>query len=204
MAWVCLSLAAVRLEHGHSPEEIRQRLSSRPGESYLRDWVYGGIDGAVTTFAVAAGVAGASLSPQIVLILGFANLLADGFSMAVANYSGTKTEREQYERLIAIEHKHIAAIPEVSGRKSGRYSRKWAFGARIWNGRSGPSVPMRAGGCRPWYWKSTDWRRSSVAGEGRLLHLRGVCLVWIDPVWCPIWPVAVSLPPRSRHQWHSC
>ena len=103
---------AVRLEHGHSPEEIRQRLSSRPGESYLRDWVYGGIDGAVTTFAVAAGVAGASLSPQIVLILGFANLLADGFSMAVANYSGTKTEREQYERLIAIEHKHIAAIPD--------------------------------------------------------------------------------------------
>ena len=100
------------MEHGHSREEIRQRLGVRPRESYLRDWVYGGIDGAVTTFAVAAGVAGASLSPQIVLILGFANLLADGFSMAVANYSGTKAEREQYERLIAIEHKHIAAIPE--------------------------------------------------------------------------------------------
>ena len=104
--------AAIPLEHGHSQEEIRQRLSSRPGESYLRDWVYGGIDGAVTTFAVAAGVAGASLSSQVVLILGFANLLADGFSMAVANYSGTKTEREQYERLLAIEHKHIAAVPE--------------------------------------------------------------------------------------------
>jgi len=79
------------LEHGHSREEIRARLSSRPRESYLRDWVYGGIDGAITTFAVAAGVAGASLSPQIVLILGFANLAADGFSMAVANYFGTKT-----------------------------------------------------------------------------------------------------------------
>jgi VIT1/CCC1 family predicted Fe2+/Mn2+ transporter len=105
--------AAVLLEHGHSPEEIRRRLGSGPpGEGYLRDWVYGGIDGAVTTFAVAAGVAGASLSPQIVLILGFANLVADGFSMAVANYSGTKTEREQYERLLAIEYKHIAAVPE--------------------------------------------------------------------------------------------
>jgi vacuolar iron transporter family protein len=104
--------ATAPLEHGHSPEEIRVRLGSRPRESYLRDWVYGGIDGAVTTFAVAAGVAGASLSPRIVLILGFANLLADGFSMAVANYSGTKVEREQYERLIAIEHKHIAAIPD--------------------------------------------------------------------------------------------
>lgn len=104
--------AAIPLEHGHSREEIRRRLGAGPNESYLRDWVYGGIDGAVTTFAVAAGVAGASLSPQIVLILGFANLLADGFSMAVANYSGTEAEREQYERLIAIEHKHIAAIPE--------------------------------------------------------------------------------------------
>jgi VIT1/CCC1 family predicted Fe2+/Mn2+ transporter len=104
--------AAVPLEHGHSREEIRQRLGSGPRESYLRDWVYGGIDGAVTTFAVAAGVAGASLSPQIVLILGFANLVADGFSMAVANYSGTKAEREQYARLLAIEHKHIAAVPD--------------------------------------------------------------------------------------------
>ena len=102
----------VRLEHGHSREEIRQRLGSRPSESYLRDWVYGGIDGAVTTFAVAAGVAGANLSPGIVLILGFANLLADGFSMAVANYSGTKTEQEQYERLIAIENKHIDTVPD--------------------------------------------------------------------------------------------
>ena len=112
MAWICLNAAISRWN-----TDIRARKSvdvwaSGPDESYLRDWVYGGIDGAVTTFAVAAGVAGANLSPQIVLILGFANLVADGFSMAVANYSGTKAEREQYERLIAIEHKHIAAIPE--------------------------------------------------------------------------------------------
>ena len=84
-------LGTTQLEHGHAPAEIRARLSSRPRESYLRDWVYGGIDGAVTTFAVVAGVAGANLSPHIALILGFANLVADGFSMAVANYSGTKT-----------------------------------------------------------------------------------------------------------------
>jgi vacuolar iron transporter family protein len=103
---------AIPLEHGHSREEVRERLSSGPRESYLRDWVYGGIDGAITTFAVAAGVAGASLSPHIVLILGSANLLADGFSMAVANYAGTKAEREQYDRLLAIEHKHIAAVPD--------------------------------------------------------------------------------------------
>lgn len=103
---------AARLEHGHTPEEIRQRLATRPTQSYLRDFVYGGIDGAVTTFAVAAGAAGADLPARIVLILGVANLVADGFSMAIANYSGTKTEREQYARLIAIEHKHIALAPD--------------------------------------------------------------------------------------------
>lgn len=61
---------------------------------YLPEFVYGGIDGAVTTFAVVAGVMGASLSSVIVLILGFANLLADGFSMAVSNYLSTKSDRE--------------------------------------------------------------------------------------------------------------
>jgi VIT1/CCC1 family predicted Fe2+/Mn2+ transporter len=100
------------MEHGHSPEEIRARLSSRVPESYLRDWVYGSIDGVVTTFAVAAGVAGANLSPHVVLILGFANLLADGFSMAVANYSGTRTEIDNYQRLLAIEKQHIRAVPD--------------------------------------------------------------------------------------------
>ncbi len=64
----------------------------------LEDFVFGATDGAVTTFAVVAGVIGASLSPSIVLILGFANLLADGFSMAVGNYLGTKARREYVEK----------------------------------------------------------------------------------------------------------
>lgn len=64
----------------------------------LGDFVYGATDGAVTTFAVVAGVVGASLSPSIVLILGFANLLADGFSMAVGNYLATRTQREYIEK----------------------------------------------------------------------------------------------------------
>jgi vacuolar iron transporter family protein len=64
----------------------------------LGDFVYGATDGAVTTFAVVAGVIGASLSPSIVLILGFANLLADGFSMAVGNYLAAKAQREYIEK----------------------------------------------------------------------------------------------------------
>ncbi|MFN0103924.1 MAG: VIT1/CCC1 transporter family protein [Bryobacteraceae bacterium] len=55
-------------------------------QHYLGDFVYGANDGIVTTFAVAAGAAGAGLSPRIVLILGLSNLLADGFSMGASNY----------------------------------------------------------------------------------------------------------------------
>ncbi|NBN78318.1 hypothetical protein GWI72_08570 [Microvirga tunisiensis] len=99
-------------EHGHSPEAIARRLGAGPAISYLRDWVYGGIDGAVTTFAIVAGAVGASLSPQVVLILGLANLLADGFSMAAANYAGTRAEIEDYDRLLRVEERHIEATPD--------------------------------------------------------------------------------------------
>jgi VIT1/CCC1 family predicted Fe2+/Mn2+ transporter len=100
------------MEHDHSPDAIRRRLAGSPKQNYLRDFVYGGIDGAVTTFAVVAGVVGAGLSTQTVLILGAANLLADGFSMAASNYSGTKTERDDQDRLRAVEERHIDTVPE--------------------------------------------------------------------------------------------
>jgi VIT1/CCC1 family predicted Fe2+/Mn2+ transporter len=101
-----------RMEHEHSPEAIRQRLETGPTHNYLRDWIYGGIDGAVTTLAVVTGVAGAQLSNWIILALGFANLFADGFSMAASNYLGTKAEHDDWRRLEAIEHRHIDLAPE--------------------------------------------------------------------------------------------
>ncbi|MDD5416842.1 MAG: VIT1/CCC1 transporter family protein [Candidatus Aenigmarchaeota archaeon] len=61
---------------------------------YLRSIVLGGLDGLITTFAVVTGVAGASLSWAIIIILGVANLLADGISMSVGNYLATKSEIE--------------------------------------------------------------------------------------------------------------
>jgi len=63
-------------------------------ENNLREFVYGGMDGAVTTFAVVTGAAGANLSVQVILILGFANVLADGFSMAVGSYLSEKSEQD--------------------------------------------------------------------------------------------------------------
>jgi VIT1/CCC1 family predicted Fe2+/Mn2+ transporter len=100
------------MEHEHSRRAIAERLARAPDVSYLRDWVYGGIDGAVTTFAIVAGVVGAGLPGRVVLILGAANLIADGFSMAASNYSGTKTEHEELAQLRAVEERHIALVPE--------------------------------------------------------------------------------------------
>lgn len=100
------------MEHEHTAEAIKKRIARGPGHNYLRDWIYGGIDGSVTTFAIVSGVAGAQLAPWIILVLGFANLFADGFSMAASNYLGTKAEHDDLKRLEAIEHRHIDLEPE--------------------------------------------------------------------------------------------
>jgi VIT1/CCC1 family predicted Fe2+/Mn2+ transporter len=100
------------LEHEHSIEAIEQRLAAGPQHNYLRDWIYGGIDGSVTTFAVVSGVAGARLSSWIILVMGFANLFADGFSMAASNFLGTRAEHDDLRRLEAIENRHVDLEPE--------------------------------------------------------------------------------------------
>src|SRR5688500_9614236 len=69
------------------------RQHARTGRHYIKDVVVAANDGIITTFAVVAGVRGAELSPLVVLALGFANLAADGLSMAVGNYLGIKSER---------------------------------------------------------------------------------------------------------------
>ena len=100
------------MEHEHTIEAIGNRLSDGPRHNKQRYWIYGGIEGSVTTFAVVSGVVGAQLSPIIIVIMGFANLLADGFSMAASNFLGTKAEHDDRQRLEAIEHRHIELAPE--------------------------------------------------------------------------------------------
>jgi vacuolar iron transporter family protein len=68
---------------------VKQKL-----EQYLGQLVYGAIDGSVTTFAVVAGAAGAKLSSTVIIILGVANLIADGFSMGASAYLAAKSERD--------------------------------------------------------------------------------------------------------------
>ncbi|MCA9056309.1 MAG: VIT1/CCC1 transporter family protein [Planctomycetaceae bacterium] len=96
----------------HQPDVIRRRLQAGVRQSYLREFVYGAIDGAVTTFAVVSGVAGAGLSSSVVIILGVANLVGDGFSMAAGNYLSTQAENQQRQRLRHMEEQHIDEFPD--------------------------------------------------------------------------------------------
>ena len=74
----------------------KSRLAKYQG--YLGEFVYGGIDGCVTTFAVVAGAAGASLGSDVILILGFANLFADGFAMSVGSYLSARAQVDNYQK----------------------------------------------------------------------------------------------------------
>lgn len=103
---------AIRTSEQHTPRAIRDRLKADTDHSYLGDAVFGAIDGTVTTFAVVAGAAGAGLGEGVAIILGLANLFADGFSMAVGNYLGTKSERQHVDRVRRIEEEHIDELPE--------------------------------------------------------------------------------------------
>ncbi len=93
---------------------------------YIGDLIYGANDGIITTFAVVAGASGASLVPSVAIILGFANLLADGFSMGASNYLGKRSEHDyakaqrqkedwEIDHLREIEVEEIREIFEKKG-----------------------------------------------------------------------------------------
>lgn len=103
-------ITAARAAHHH--QRGYEYLHQRFGGTYIRDLVYGANDGIITTFAVVAGVAGASLSSTIVLVLGFANLLADGLAMALGNYLGTKSEADYITSERAMESWEIDHLPQ--------------------------------------------------------------------------------------------
>jgi len=101
----------------HRSDRIRARLERPRGQSPLGDFVLGGVDGVVTTFAVIAGSAGGRLSVSTIIILGLANLAADGFSMAVSNYLGTRSRQQEIARARADEDWQVEAHPEGERRE---------------------------------------------------------------------------------------
>lgn len=83
-----------------------KHVSLHEQATLLRDAVFAANDGLITTFAVVAGSTGASLSPEVAMILGFANLFADGFSMASGNYLGVKSELDANHNKLESSHHH--------------------------------------------------------------------------------------------------
>jgi VIT1/CCC1 family predicted Fe2+/Mn2+ transporter len=101
--------------HSHAEDEDRihgENSLFKKFQDYLGEFVYGGIDGSVTTFAVVAGSAGAGLESSIISILGFANLIADGFAMSVGSFLSTKSEKQKYEKHKATEYWEVDNLPD--------------------------------------------------------------------------------------------
>lgn len=96
---------------------LEDRLHAREkllffNKEYIAEFVYGGIDGAITTFAVVAGAEGANFNTSVVIILGLANLIADGFSMSVGNFFSTKASRDNFDRHKATEYWEVDNLPD--------------------------------------------------------------------------------------------
>ncbi len=94
----------------HNAKSTQENHSAQG--QYIKSAVYGGLDGIITTFAVVAGVAGAELAAGVVLILGFANLIADGLSMAIGDFLSTKSENEYHKAERERESWEIENYPE--------------------------------------------------------------------------------------------
>jgi len=102
---------ARNLREEHRPDRIRERISAKGGERALADAVLGGVDGIITTFAVVAGSVGGQFSTVVVIVLGLANLIADGFSMAVSNYLSTRSRQEEIDEAKEDESWQIDRYP---------------------------------------------------------------------------------------------
>ncbi|MDZ4231700.1 MAG: VIT1/CCC1 transporter family protein [Candidatus Pacearchaeota archaeon] len=103
-------------------EEVWHRLHQG---TYIGDFVFGANDGIITTFAVVAGAAGALLSPGIIIILGLATLLADGFSMGASNFLSLRSERDFVRLQRRKEEWEVKNFPEIEREEIRRILRHW-------------------------------------------------------------------------------
>lgn len=110
---------------------LQEHQASEPHGSgfgpYIHDIVYGANDGIVTTFAIVSGVNGADLSPSVVVIMGLANVLADGLSMGLGNFLSSRSKRDNYRRILKEEHQEIIDIPEIEREEIREIYRKKGF-----------------------------------------------------------------------------
>jgi VIT1/CCC1 family predicted Fe2+/Mn2+ transporter len=133
-----LSLARLSFDRGdvsasalaHTPEAIARAATEEhggAGSQYIGDMVLGGLDGIMTSFAVVSGVAGAKLGLNVVMIMGMANLFADGFSMALGSFLSLRSEREYYEKEKSREAWEVEHFPDGEKRELVEIYRKQGY-----------------------------------------------------------------------------
>ncbi len=101
-------------------KHLQEEHKISPFSEYLKEIVYGGVDGIVTTFAVVAGFAGANAGMQVgslgamtVLLFGLANLFADASSMALGNFLSIRSEQDRYSQEEAKERHEVETNPRM-------------------------------------------------------------------------------------------
>lgn len=115
----------------HDENKIHEKSKLGRFQDYIGEFVYGGIDGSVTTFAVVAGATGGGLESSVVIILGFANLIADGFAMSVGSYLSTKTEKDNYQKHKALEYWEIENLKEKEVEEVREIYEKYGFEGQL-------------------------------------------------------------------------
>lgn len=119
-----------KLEEQHHPDEIHKRINGQDND-YLGDAILGAVDGGVTTFGVIAGAVGGGFGGEVIVILGFAKLVADGFSMAASNFLRARSQHERIEEARESERRHIRHIPEGERREIHQIFAKKGFEGEI-------------------------------------------------------------------------
>jgi vacuolar iron transporter family protein len=105
----------------------RERWHRAGQTGTLRATIFGVNDGLVSNLALVMGVAGAAAEPRFVLLAGIAGLLAGAFSMAAGEWISMQSQRELFERQIALERAELAAIPEEEEVELGLIYRRKGF-----------------------------------------------------------------------------
>ncbi len=125
-------LTLAQQEAAHAAQDDHSQLTSG---RYLADFILGANDGLVTTFAVVSGSVGANLPASVVVILGLANLLADGLSMGLGSYLGQKSERDYARRQRGYEEHEVRHFRPWSAERCERSSRAGGWTVRRWRRR---------------------------------------------------------------------
>ncbi len=128
-----MKISDEQLTAEHTHEAISERIENNQLHGALGDLVLGGVDGAITTFAIVSGVAGTGMSGGVLVafVLGVANVIADGFSMGVSNYLKARSDQQNVERFRKIEEIHIDRVPEAEKEEVRQIFQKKGFSGEV-------------------------------------------------------------------------